>query len=211
MRTDDLILALQADSATRRWPQARVWWVALAVALLAAGLAFAVMLRPRPDMAAAMETSRVLFKFVFGVAVAAAAFVALRPMSRPESDRRPLRWMLLPALLLLAAVIAEVALTPPAEWRTHMMGVYPMDCVLLIPTIALLPLAIALWTLRHGAPRHPALAGAVAGILSGGLAVIFYAMHCRDDSPFFVAAWYSAGIGLTALLGAVGGRLFARW
>ena len=38
----------------------------------------------------------------------------------------------------------------------------------------------------YGVPTRPALAGAVAGLLAGGLAASFYAAHCTDDSPLFV-------------------------
>ncbi|TIM19365.1 MAG: DUF1109 family protein, partial [Mesorhizobium sp.] len=39
----------------------------------------------------------------------------------------------------------------------------------------------------------------------------FYAAHCFDDSPLFVATWYTAAIAGLALLGALGGRFFIRW
>jgi hypothetical protein len=65
--------------------------------------------------------------------------------------------------------------------------------------------------LRHGAPTRPAFAGAVAGLAAGGLAATLYAAHCTDDSPLFVATWYTIAIAVLAGLGALGGRLFARW
>jgi hypothetical protein len=55
------------------------------------------------------------------------------------------------------------------------------------------------------------LAGAVAGLLAGGLAATFYAAHCFDDSPLFVATWYTIAIIILAALGALGGRFFVRW
>ena len=54
-------------------------------------------------------------------------------------------------------------------------------------------LAAALIGLRHGAPTRPAVAGAIAGLLSAGLAATLYASHCTDDSPLFVATWYTIG------------------
>ncbi|TIM59065.1 MAG: DUF1109 family protein, partial [Mesorhizobium sp.] len=65
--------------------------------------------------------------------------------------------------------------------------------------------------LRYGAPTRPVLAGAVAGLLAGGLAATFYAAHCFDDSPLFVATWYTIAIAILAALGAFGGRLLVRW
>lgn len=68
-----------------------------------------------------------------------------------------------------------------------------------------------LLALRHGAPTSPALAGAVAGLAAGGLAATFYAAHCTDDSPLFVATWYPLAIAMLAAAGAVAGRLAVRW
>ncbi|MDP9812634.1 hypothetical protein J2W42_005504 [Rhizobium tibeticum] len=80
-----------------------------------------------------------------------------------------------------------------------------------IPLIGLGPLAVFLAALRHGAPTRPRLAGAVAGLLAGGIAATFYAAHCTDDSPLFVATWYSIAIAGLAALGSVLGRRVARW
>jgi hypothetical protein len=65
--------------------------------------------------------------------------------------------------------------------------------------------------LRHGAPSRPTLAGAVAGLAAGGLAATFYAAHCTDDSPLFVATWYTIAIAVLTLLGALGASRIARW
>jgi hypothetical protein len=62
--------------------------------------------------------------------------------------------------------------------------------------------------LRQGAATRPALSGAAAGLMSGGLAATVYAAHCTDDSPLFVATWYSIGIaGLTVVGAAAGSRV----
>jgi hypothetical protein len=57
----------------------------------------------------------------------------------------------------------------------------------------------------------PALAGSVAGLLAGGIAAAVYAAHCDNDSPLFVATWYTLAIAGLALLGAIGASRFARW
>jgi hypothetical protein len=62
--------------------------------------------------------------------------------------------------------------------------------------------------LRHGAPSRPALSGALAGMLSAGLAATLYASHCTDDSPLFVAFWYTLATALVAAVGAlIGSRM----
>jgi hypothetical protein len=81
----------------------------------------------------------------------------------------------------------------------------------LIPLMGMGPLAIFLLALRHGAPTRPALAGAVAGLLVGGIAATIYAAQCTDDSPLFVASWYTIDIAGLALVGALSASRFARW
>ena len=55
------------------------------------------------------------------------------------------------------------------------------------------------------------MAGAVAGLLAGALAATLYATHCVDDSPLFVALWYTPAIVLIVVLGAIIGRRLLRW
>ena len=50
-----------------------------------------------------------------------------------------------------------------------------------------------------------------AGLAAGGLAAIFYAAYCTDDSPLFVATWYSLAVLMLTVLGAVVGRMVLRW
>jgi hypothetical protein len=55
------------------------------------------------------------------------------------------------------------------------------------------------------------LSGAAAGLGAGGLGAALYALHCSDDSPLFVAAWYSLAISIVAFAGASAGPRFLRW
>jgi hypothetical protein len=61
------------------------------------------------------------------------------------------------------------------------------------------------------APTRPALAGAVAGLLSAGLAATLYAAHCTDDSPLFVATWYTIATALVTAVGALIGSRVLRF
>jgi hypothetical protein len=51
----------------------------------------------------------------------------------------------------------------------------------------------------------------MAGLLAGGLAAALYAAHCPDDSPLFVAVWYTLALGIVVGVGAVAGRAVLRW
>ena len=61
---------------------------------------------------------------------------------------------------------------------------------------------------RRRSPRLPARSRAWS---PAGLAATFYAAHCTDDSPLFVATWYPLAIAMLAIAGALAGRLFVRW
>jgi hypothetical protein len=73
------------------------------------------------------------------------------------------------------------------------------------------PVAALFLALRAGAPTRPAAAGAIAGLLGGGLAATLYAINCTDDSPLFVAVWYSLAIAAVSLIAAMAGRSMLRW
>jgi hypothetical protein len=68
-----------------------------------------------------------------------------------------------------------------------------------------------LFILRDGAPLRPALAGAAAGLVAGGLAATLYAAHCTDDSPLFVTTWYGIAVMVIAGVGALAGARWLRW
>ena len=61
------------------------------------------------------------------------------------------------------------------------------------------------------AGADPAVVGAVAGLLSAGLAATLYAAHCTDDSPLFVATWYTIATALVAAIGALAGSKLLRF
>ena len=84
-------------------------------------------------------------------------------------------------------------------------------CLAAVPLLALPMFVVLMQALRHGAPSRPATAGATAGLLSGALSALLYALQCTDDSPLFVIVWYSLGIGIMAVLGALWGRRALRW
>lgn len=212
MQTEDLINALKADNARQPMSLGRTWGMALAGATLAAAVVFWLSLGPRPDFLAAAHTLRFLFKFVATLMLAVTAFHLVRALSRPGSDAmRPALLLVAAPVALAIAVIAELVAVPSARWGTVWWGTNISTCLTFIPLIGLVPLAVFLLALRHGAPTRPAVSGAVAGLLAGGLSATFYAAHCPDDSPLFVATWYSIAIAGLVLLGAILGPRVARW
>lgn len=212
MDTNELIRNLAADAGRPAASVSSVWWAAMAIAAVITGATFAAALGPRPDLAAAAETPRFLFKFVVTISLAASAFGVARALSRPgEAWRNVMPFLATAPFLLAAAVLMELLVLPPDAWATSLVGTNGIVCLTSILLIGIGPLAVFLFALRHSAPTRPALAGAVAGLLAGGIAAAFYASHCTDDSPLFVATWYMMAIAALASIGAVAANRFARW
>ncbi|MGH6807030.1 MAG: NrsF family protein [Ensifer adhaerens] len=212
METDELIKALAADTRRSGISMAGAWSGAGLAAVAVAAVVFFALLGARPDIADAAQTVRFLFKFVVTVALAASAFGLLHVLSRPGADtRRSLPRLAVVPALLAAGIVAELAVSSPGTWSTKLVGTNSLVCLTFIPSIGIGPLVLFLFVLRYGAPSRPALAGAVAGLTAGGIAATFYAAHCTDDSPLFVATWYTIAIAALTLIGAVGARRFVRW
>ena len=192
METDQLIRTLAADNAHRARPVGFV----LALALLAAAPVSLVMffaeLGVRPDVMTAMHNPFFDLKFAVTLALAISAIAVSLHLSRPEASLRGWAWLLLiPVGLLVAGIGGEMMMPQRLPMMTRLVGSNSRVCLTAIPLMSLPLLAAALIGLRHGAPARPAVAGAIAGLLSAGLAATLYASHCTDDSPLFVATWYT--------------------
>ena len=212
MKTDDFITALAADLPTRPISTPRALALALMVSTpIACGLLIYV-LKVRPDIASAAQSVRFLFKLAFTLSMAGAgAWLAAR-LSRPGASARPAVLGLAAALALLgAAVLSELAVLPFSAWMTQLVGTMALQCVVLIPAMSAIPLAVILWALRSGAPDKPGSAGAAAGLLAAGVGATFYAAHCPNDSPLYLAVWYLIGISAVALAGSLIGSRVLKW
>src|SRR3954454_13553823 len=209
METDQLIRTLAADSAHRARPVSLV----LALGLLAAAPVSVAMffagLGVRPDIMTAMHNPFFDLKFAVALALAISAIAVGLHLSRPEASLRGWAWLLLiPAGLLASGIASEMMLPQRVPMMTRLIGSNSRVCITAIPLMSLPLLGAALIGLRHGAPTRPATTGAIAGLLSAGLAASLYASHCTDDSPLFVATWYTMATAFVAAIGAgVGARV----
>lgn len=193
-------------------PFVSIWRFALGAAILVAAIVFFVTLGVRQDIDVAVQTPRFLFKFLVTISLATGAFFSVRALSRPGDDwlKAALCLAIGPALLLIG-VGAELLSLPSDLWSTRLIGKNIMVCLTYIPLIGIGPLSIFLAVIRHGATTQPTFAGAVAGVLAGAIAATLYAAQCTDDSPLFVATWYTIAICGLAVVGAIGANTVARW
>ena len=211
MDTDRLIRTLAADAAPRR--AVGVWLTAaLLLAFAAAALLLLSTIGLRADIRAAMRTPLFDLKFVATLALAIPALAISLHLSRPEATLHGRGfWLLAPLVILALGAAAELAMPDRPPMAVRWMGRNALLCLSIIPLLALPILAAALLALRQGAPSRPALAGAMAGLLSAGLAATLYAAHCVDDSPLFVATWYTLATALVAAIGALAGARLLKY
>lgn len=211
MKTEELIRVLAADGSRPVTPLAVTLLRALGLGILASIALFLLLLHPRSDIEQALFTVPFAFKLVFAASIAAAAALFLTEVARPVSAEH-WRWSLIVApSLLAAAVIIELATHPAETWGTRLLGHNAPHCLSLIPLLSLPPAMCLIVALRSGAPLHPTLAGAIAGLVSGGVGALLYALTCPDDSPLFVATWYSIAIAMVTGITATVGKRVLRW
>lgn len=211
MKTDDLITLMTQDTpAGLRYG----WALALALGI---GIVFSVVLLVvtvglRHNMVSVFETARVLFKIVVTLVLAVlAARLAVR-IGRPGEETRVSSLLLaVPALMVVVAVIVELVALPASTWRASLVGRNALFCLFFVPVLSFAPFTGLFWALKKGAPQNPTTAGAAAGLAAGGIAAAIYAWHCPDDSPLFLATWYTIAIAGVTAAGALSGRRWLRW
>jgi hypothetical protein len=212
LKTEDLIETLVEDRGVRSPKPRSVIALGLVLGAVAAGILFICFLNPRPDIMQAAVTYRFLLKVVVALLIAASATVLAVDFARPEAVlRRRLYLIAVAPAMLAAASIAELIAMPEATWMPGMMGIKPVFCVIMICLLSIGPLVAFLAALRSGAPSNPGVAGALAGLASGGIAAAIFVIHCPNDSPLFLIVWYSFAIGLVTLVGYLAGRRWLAW
>jgi len=212
MRTDDLVHALAADHHVAQSSIGRQFALAIAIGFAISAVLFWVTLGPRPDIASAALTVRFDLKIVEALLLATTAGALIVRLAQPGAGTTSQTIVLAAApVLLAAAVITELVVVPASLWQAKLVGTKSLICLTAIPLLSLPLLAALLLALRQGAPTSRGAAGAAAGLVAGGLAAALYATQCIDDSPLFVATWYSIAIGAVTALGAVLGRRLLRW
>lgn len=210
MNTGDLIKVIAQDAQMQPVPMARRLFWSVTGSFVVAALALIATIGVRPDIWAALTTSQFDVKLFSVATLLSGAWAAARQLSRPETDARTtLVIMTLPLLVLAVAVVSELLSTEAATWGARAIGTQAKVC-----SVAILGLSFAILlmtAMRVGAPRSPKLAGAVVGPFVGATGAFFHAIHCPDDSPIFVALWYTLPVAALAAFGVIIGNHVLRW
>ncbi len=213
MKTDDLVALLAAGPvAVPRQAASRRLGLALAIG---APLSLAILLveyGPRRDLLQALFWPMFWVKLLFPLAIAGAAFVMVQRLARPGVPvRRAWIGAVLPVLAVWALAVMAWFDTPMEGRMPSLMGQSWRICAMSIAVMALPVFVGAMAALRSLAPTRPALAGAAAGALAGGVGAAVYALHCMELTAPFLAVWYVSGIAVPVLVGALLGPRLLRW
>ena len=200
MQTEHLISLLSATGrpVNSGWLR-RAACLAGMFGLVLTSAVVAIWLGARPDLATALTTPPVIAKFAFGAGVAGIALVLFERSLRPGLQVRALLpWLAVPAALLMGGAMVVLWLAPADQWSMLIFGRNWRSCLVIVPLLALCPLALLGWLARRGAPVDRRLTGIAAGLASAGIAIIAYAIHCPDDAIPFVATWYMSATIISA-------------
>ena len=211
MKTDDLIALIAADAKAKPPQMASLLAFAWVLGLMVSTGVFFLTLGLREDLTAQTDSWRFLAKvLVVWTAIAVSAWDCIR-LSRPTETApvSSLNWLVVG--LLASALALEVTTLPTAEWMKNLLGQNWPYCLAYIPTLSLAPLIALFVAFRDSAPSSTWAAGAALGRLGAATGAGLYALHCPDDSPLFVLAWYGiASLFVTGVAAFAGSRLL-RW
>jgi hypothetical protein len=212
METDDLIALLAETPPPMRHGMVGKFlaWGA-AGGMLATVVIMGATLKIRPDLAEAMAGAAFWTKFAYTLCLAGLGLWLVERQSRAAADSRlPIVLIAVPVVALLARAVWQ-CLEPGADVHALLMGHTAKVCSSLILLLSLPIFAGLFWAMRKLTPTRLTLAGASAGLLAGAASAAIYCFHCPEAAAPFVLVWYSLGIALATVLGALVGRWALRW
>lgn len=166
----------------------------------------------RQDLPLAVESFSFWLKWTYTLSVGIGAVYAVGRLAQPTPTSVRGLWMLTVPVLVLAAVgIGELANTPTREWLSLWLGNSWKVCPWLVLGLSVPIFVGLLWSFRKLAPTRMRAAGAAAGLASGAWAAMIYCLHCPEVAAIFVLTWYSLGMALAAVAGAIVGPRLLRW
>lgn len=146
-----------------------------------------------------------------GALALSAGWFATR-LSKPAAYTTWPKWSVVAVLATMWALGLNAWLVAEPAGRTQvLMGDTWLTCPSNVALLSMPALTGALWAMRGLAPTRLVAAGFQAGLMAGAVGALGYALACPEVSPTFVAVWYTLGMLLTGLLGALVGPWVLRW
>lgn len=213
MPTDRLIDQLCGDlKPSPSFQAARRLALGLGLGVAGSAAVMLLWLGVRTDLSDAISSAAFWIKFGYTLATAAAALWLLERLARPGACTRIQNIVAtLPLAVMIVVGLTQWIVAAPDQRLSLTLGSSHLVCPWRIALLSIPLLAGALWALRGLAPTRPTLSGAVAGVCSGGAGAFVYAFHCGETAMPFVAVWYTAGIAVSGVAGALIGRRALRW
>jgi hypothetical protein len=186
--------------------------IAILIGAAASLLVVVFILGVRTDLDELHAQVFLVAKLAFSLSVVILASHYLVKYIRPGGEFR-VRFALTVLPFLAAMIIAAInlATAPRSHWETMVFGSYWLECLIAVPTVAVVPFATIMAAVRLAAPTDLVRTGALAGLVAGGVSATAYALHCMDDLLPFIALWYGGTIVLCTVAGAVLGPKLLRW
>jgi hypothetical protein len=213
MTTNDLIARLTGElKPVSRTAVIQRVGTGLGISLVASAVLMVLWLGMRPDLAEASTTMMFWTKFTYTLILAVAGGWAVKRVAHPiGSIRVNLGLMAATIVVMNVLAFAQLAMTPPEEHMAMLKGRTITVCTFNIVMLSLPLLIGAFWVLRGLAPTRLTLAGAAAGLAAGSIASLVYSFHCDESAMPFIAVWYTLGVLVAGLIGAITGRFILRW
>jgi hypothetical protein len=213
MKTEELIalLATSADQVPAHTTQRR-FALALGIGLPSTALLMLVTMGLRADLMQAAAGWAFWLKLAFTACMAVGGLILTGRLSRPGM-KVGLAWVAIVVPLFAVWLAAAAALFAglPEQRLDMFLGSSWKSCPWSIAALSLPLLMATLWCVKDLAPTRLALAGAAAGLLSGALGALVYALHCTESGAPFIGIWYVIGITIPTLIGAALGPRLLRW
>jgi hypothetical protein len=211
MQTSDLIAQLAGD--LRPVPaRAAVRRISLGLLMGAAASLCALLLTMGTDVREAVQTSAFWIKWGYGFSTLSIALWLCLRLARPEPASGSLLLALAaPSLVIAVLAVAQLSAAPRGEWLHLWLGRSALVCPWLILGLSVPLFMGVLWAFRKFAPAQPRLAGFASGALAGAAAAVVYALRCDETAVAFIATWYTIGMLLSAIAGALIGPRVLRW
>lgn len=213
MQTDELIRSLASGLSpiSRSAVERRIALgivagaaVTLTVLVLTLGL--------RPDLGSALQGSTFWMKWTYTISLGAIAIAATIRLSRPQTPRVTWLWLFaVPVLIVAVMAITEIADAPTGAWLELLQGQSASRCSLYVLSLSAPIYGGLVWAFRRLAPTNLRLAGAMAGLSSGACAATLYGLHCPEATATFLLVWYTLGMVLAMIGGAILAPRLLRW
>jgi hypothetical protein len=211
MQTDEFIASLTRDLRPTRDVVPRLLNWASAVGLCVV-LLIILIIGVRKDLQSVLFSWPFWMKWTYAISMGLVAYLLCEHMARPGARLGWLAILPLIPVAILGVVAIRMQMQLPesarmATWLGHSAAICPLN----IGALSIPVFAVLCRTLRRAAPTNLRVAACTAGLMSGAIAAFAYGLFCTESSVSFVTTWYTLGMLLPALIGAVFGNTLLRW